>query len=219
MRNNSWLITVIFIVLTLLVFGFGGAFKFVNSPPGSLDGYILIVSFMGLFATFGGAYMGAKVSGEYSIKSFEKQIEWQNNDYKIKSESKKNILLNNLSRDIKKSNIGETLILITFLNKWDNQTYFTLEDIEIFEKARDVLDGFTLEDMFFYLSETSKNEVFSYIHLLDNIITINTSLKVISNIELPEENKIIDKLFNQLKKYLNDLSIEIKLQNKDIEKK
>ncbi|GEM_PF-6203200 len=217
MRNNSWLITVIFIVLTLLVFGFGGAFKFVNSPPGSLDGYILIVSFMGLFATFGGAYMGAKVSGEYSIKSIEKQIEWQNNDYKIKSESKKNILLNNLSRDIKKSNIGETLILITFLKKWDNQTYFTLKDIEIFEKARDVLDDFTLEDMFFYLSETSKDEVISYIHLLDNIITINTNLMVISNIELPEENNIIKKLFNQLEKYLNDLSIKIKLQNKDIE--
>jgi len=216
-RNNSWLITVIFIVLTLLVFGFGGAFKFVNSPPGSLDGYILIVSFMGLFATFGGAYMGAKVSGEYSIKSIEKQIEWQNNDYKIKSESKKNILLNNLSRDIKKSNIGETLILITFLKKWDNQTYFTLKDIEIFEKARDVLDDFTLEDMFFYLSETSKDEVISYIHLLDNIITINTNLMVISNIELPEENNIIKKLFNQLEKYLNDLSIKIKLQNKDIE--
>ncbi len=80
MRNNSWLITVIFIVLTLLVFGFGGAFKFVNSPPGSLDGYILIVSFIGLFATLGGAYMGAKVSGEYSLKAVKEQFELQRKD-------------------------------------------------------------------------------------------------------------------------------------------
>ncbi|WP_415409859.1 hypothetical protein [Staphylococcus agnetis] len=41
----------------------------------SLNLYMLVISFISLFATFGGAYFGAKISGEYTIKAAYKQIE------------------------------------------------------------------------------------------------------------------------------------------------
>ncbi|WP_086429291.1 hypothetical protein [Staphylococcus cornubiensis] len=51
-------------------------FLFSNiDPANKLEGYLVAISFIGIFATFGGAYLGAKISGEYAIKVQSKERE------------------------------------------------------------------------------------------------------------------------------------------------
>ncbi|PCF37861.1 hypothetical protein [Staphylococcus delphini] len=44
-------------------------------PANKLEGYLVAISFIGIFTTFGGAYLGAKISGEYAIKVQSKERE------------------------------------------------------------------------------------------------------------------------------------------------
>ncbi|MEK4757672.1 hypothetical protein [Macrococcoides caseolyticum] len=202
MRNNSWLITVIFIVLTLLVFGFGGAFKFVNSPPGSLDGYILIVSFMGLFATFGGAYMGAKVSGEYSLKAVKEQFELQRKDDNRKAELKKNIVFDKAILSINNTNLSHVIVTINLIKHLGNHIIFTTNQIEYLKDSQILLDDLMNDLSFYYLSSKSKKEVQELYELLGKIISSYDNLQKLIN--LPSEtnekdNKHISNSLDYLK--------------------
>ncbi|HDE4337210.1 TPA: hypothetical protein PDW96_000779 [Staphylococcus aureus] len=44
-------------------------------PNHSITGYSIAISFVGVFATFGGAYLGAKISGENALKIANRDIE------------------------------------------------------------------------------------------------------------------------------------------------
>lgn len=41
------------------------------------DSLSIVIAFIGIFATFGGAYLGAKISGQYTLKSIEEQYKKQ----------------------------------------------------------------------------------------------------------------------------------------------
>ncbi|OAO18535.1 hypothetical protein [Mammaliicoccus lentus] len=59
------------------VFAFVLFFGFILSnidPDNKIEAYTLAISFVGIFATFGGAYLGALTSGKYSLKVVEKQM-------------------------------------------------------------------------------------------------------------------------------------------------
>lgn len=64
------LITILFIFI-LFIFAFILSVGYVLSnidPKNKLQGYTIAISFVGIFATFGGAYLGAKISGENATK-------------------------------------------------------------------------------------------------------------------------------------------------------
>ena len=64
------LITILFIFI-LFIFAFILSVGYVLSnidPKNKLQGYTIAISFVGIFATFGGAYLGAKISGENASK-------------------------------------------------------------------------------------------------------------------------------------------------------
>ncbi|WP_239762229.1 hypothetical protein [Mammaliicoccus sp. I-M35] len=66
----------LFFIIVLGVIGFILFFGFVLSnidPDNKLEAYTLAISFVGIFATFGGAYLGAKVSGENASKLAKKE--------------------------------------------------------------------------------------------------------------------------------------------------
>ncbi|MES3642360.1 hypothetical protein ABFV69_11485 [Staphylococcus saprophyticus] len=70
------LITILFIFI-LFIFAFILSVGYVLSnidPKNKLQGYTIAISFVGIFATFGGAYLGAKISGENASKLSKKRI-------------------------------------------------------------------------------------------------------------------------------------------------
>ncbi|MDT0704062.1 hypothetical protein RM652_13110 [Mammaliicoccus sciuri] len=77
------------IITAMVVIAFILFFGFVLSnidPDNKLEAYTLAISFVGIFTTFGGAYLGAKIAGNQSNKLFEKQI-------KIQSDKDRNKLI------------------------------------------------------------------------------------------------------------------------------
>lgn len=69
------LITILFIFI-LFIFAFILSVGYVLSnidPKNKLQGYAIAISFIGIFATFSGAYLGAKISGENASKLAKKE--------------------------------------------------------------------------------------------------------------------------------------------------
>ena len=66
------IIFIIILAIISFVFVVGYIISYVD-PKHSITGYSIAISFVGVFATFGGAYLGAKVSGDNSRKLYEYQ--------------------------------------------------------------------------------------------------------------------------------------------------
>ncbi|RTX74374.1 hypothetical protein CD117_02920 [Mammaliicoccus sciuri] len=70
-----------FVITALLgIVAFILFFGFVLSnidPDNKLEAYTLAISFVGIFATFGGAYLGAKIAGENALNLKEKEIKYE----------------------------------------------------------------------------------------------------------------------------------------------
>ncbi|MGY3481468.1 YrzE family protein [Staphylococcus cohnii] len=64
-------------VIGLMIFAFIFTIGYILSnidPENKLEGYTIAISFIGIFATFGGAYLGAKISGENASKIAKNQM-------------------------------------------------------------------------------------------------------------------------------------------------
>lgn len=75
-------------VICLMIFTFIFTVGYILSnidPENKLEGYTIAISFIGIFATFGGAYLGALIAGKYSLRTVEKQFinERKNNLNKV----------------------------------------------------------------------------------------------------------------------------------------
>lgn len=70
-----------FVIIALLgIVAFILFFGFVLSnidPNNKLEAYTLAISFVGIFATFGGAYLGAKIAGDNAIKIHKENLKAQ----------------------------------------------------------------------------------------------------------------------------------------------
>ncbi|MFK5675420.1 hypothetical protein JTZ62_05275 [Mammaliicoccus sciuri] len=86
-----------FVIIALLgIVAFIIFFGFVLSnidPNNKLEAYTLAISFVGVFATFGGAYLGARLAGEYTLETVKKQNEYSQNRKNIKIKNKATIAL------------------------------------------------------------------------------------------------------------------------------
>lgn len=63
-------------VICLMIFAFIFTVGYILSnigPENKLEGYTIAISFIGIFATFGGAYLGAKISANNALKIVEKE--------------------------------------------------------------------------------------------------------------------------------------------------
>ncbi|UQW81387.1 hypothetical protein [Staphylococcus edaphicus] len=78
------LITIVFIGL-LFIFTFIFSVGYVLSnidPKNKLQGYTIAISFIGIFATFGGAYLGAKISADNA--RYLEELKRKKRDYRTK---------------------------------------------------------------------------------------------------------------------------------------
>lgn len=76
--NIFAMIFFIFCISIILVVSYGNAMDLILEKN-HLEAYTLIVAIIGLFATFGGAYLGAKMSGDATLEATQKQIDHQIN--------------------------------------------------------------------------------------------------------------------------------------------
>lgn len=127
------LITILFIFI-LFIFAFILSVGYVLSnidPKNKLQGYTIAISFVGIFATFGGAYLGAKISGENASKL-----------------AKRESMINDLNRTMESNNkvlgsfntIGLKRNLDFYLNKNDLKNTFDVNNF--------IINFFDFKEMF-----------------------------------------------------------------------
>lgn len=116
MTKKKWFVF-IFITILLIVF-----YCIISILKGIeyTDKITICISFTGLFATFGGAYLGAKISGDNARKNMEIQLKAQ------KAENKKSEVFNRkrLNVEMKNNRLNDYL---TQLNEYDS----ILQKIEV----------------------------------------------------------------------------------------
>lgn len=77
-RLDGKTVIIIIGVISLMIFAFIFTVGYILSnidPENKLEGYTIAISFIGIFATFGGAYLGAKIAGDNASKLLEKEYE------------------------------------------------------------------------------------------------------------------------------------------------
>ncbi|MEX6218651.1 hypothetical protein [Mammaliicoccus sciuri] len=80
MHKESLRITIVLIVVSMIaILSFGLVIGQLVEKEYIYETLVIVISFVGIFATFGGAYLGAKIAGNQSNKLFEKQIKIQSN--------------------------------------------------------------------------------------------------------------------------------------------
>lgn len=152
---------IIFTLVSLILFVFGIyylhlTFKDINKT----DRIDIYISFIGIFATFGGAYLGAKISGIYTIKSL-----------KITEDNKKKIN-NKRSIGLKKELISVTKLALDKARPQDGTGMFVFEENE-YIKIRDIyidrineslkrISDFKMSENYYYLNNKDISD-------LDNI--------------------------------------------------
>lgn len=153
---NIVLIIILAIISFVLVVGY-----IISSvdPNHSVEGYSIAISFLGIFSTFAGAYIGAKISGDNALKIANRDIE--TSEFKIslflsKAESKYLSLKDQI--ELEKGN-EEFVDLQKFLDKYKNATdnYYKLLQRDI-ERIIRYINIVIEDDNFYYIAKELNSE-------------------------------------------------------------
>ena len=122
-------------VIGLMIFAFIFTIGYILSnidPENKLEGYTIAISFIGIFATFGGAYLGAKIAGDNARNIYEKQ----------KNEKKQELITNiKMIKVLKHSNNVKESRLLLYVAPKDNRSYDEIMSSGIME-ILDLIDGY-----------------------------------------------------------------------------
>lgn len=198
---------IIFTLVSLILFVFGIyylhlTFKDINK----IDRIDIYISFIGIFATFGGAYLGAKISGIYTIKSL-----------KITEANKKKIN-NKRSIGLKKELISVTKLALDKARPQDGTGMFVFEENE-YIKIRDIyidrineslkrISDFKMSENYYYLNNKDISDLDNIYFLISNLIftieDLNNRIDEGQNENYPEFKvtkkeyfKLLDRLYKE----------------------
>lgn len=198
---------IIFTLVSLILFVFGIyylhlTFKDINKT----DRIDIYISFIGIFATFGGAYLGAKISGLYTIKSL-----------KITEANKKKIN-NKRSIGLKKELISVTKLALDKARPQDGTGMFVFEENE-YIKIRDIyidrineslkrISDFKMSENYYYLNNKDISDLDNIYFLISNLIftieDLNNRIDEGQNENYPEFKvtkkeyfKLLDRLYKE----------------------
>ncbi|AGZ24765.1 hypothetical protein STP1_0454 [Staphylococcus pasteuri SP1] len=200
------LIIIFIIILAIISFVFvvGYIISYVD-PKHSITGYSIAISFVGVFATFGGAYLGAKVSGDNSRKLYEYQKNEKNKQIINKLEIAASI---KMIKVLNHSNIAKESRLNLYVAPEDNRTYDEIMSSGIMETL-DLIDGYAnpiielLEDREIY--EGSPNLYRSLLKMFNECNRMNYH---INQIDIKDKSGRLPEDFNNLSEderdYLQD---------------
>ena len=190
------LIIIFIIILAIISFVFvvGYIISYVD-PKHSITGYSIAISFVGVFATFGGAYLGAKVSGDNSRKLYEYQKNEKNKQIINKLEIAASI---KMIKVLNHSNIAKESRLNLYVAPEDNRTYDEIMSSGIMETL-DLIDGYAnpiielLEDREIY--EGSPNLYRSLLKMFNECNRMNYH---INQIDIKDKSGRLPEDFNNL---------------------
>ena len=198
---------IIFTLVSLILFVFGIyylhlTFKDINKT----DRIDIYISFIGIFATFSGAYLGAKISGIYTIKSL-----------KITEANKKKIN-NKRSIGLKKELISVTKLALDKARPQDGTGMFVFEENE-YIKIRDIyidrineslkrISDFKMSENYYYLNNKDISDLDNIYFLISNLIftieDLNNKIDEGQNENYPEFKetkkeyfKLLDRLYKE----------------------
>lgn len=186
------LITIVFIGL-LFIFAFIFSVGYVLSnidPKNKLQGYTIAISFIGIFATFGGAYLGAKISGENASKLAKRES--MINDLNRTMESNNKVLENFKIKGLKRA-------LDMYTNKSDLENTFDVNNF--------IINYFVFKEMFRHFK--MNNDFESTFPLL------SYDFKELET-RIDDLGKELWKYNNQINRFLNNLIKEYGYSNHTI---
>ncbi|MDW4183051.1 hypothetical protein [Staphylococcus saprophyticus] len=128
-------------VISLMIFAFIFTVGYILSnidPKNKLEGYTIAISFIGIFATFGGAYLGAKIAGDNARNIYEKQKNEKKQELITKIELITNI---KMIKVLKHSNNVKESRLLLYVAPKDNRSYDEIMSSGIME-ILDLIDGY-----------------------------------------------------------------------------
>ena len=205
MNNNKYIL----ICITTLIFSFALIFfTTMNSNIPAFDDrkieFILMI--IGSLATFGGALLGAKLSGEYAIRTVEKRQEIESGNYKKQAEYILTSYYNQAIRLIqtmreqdlgkpKPVKLGQEDVLYlggTFREAEYKQldTYRLTKLNKMVEK----LNEFRLSNGFFYLEDNDIRKIDELAELLGNVADLFINLNQMKEKNIAEGNPEFDRL-------------------------
>ena len=134
MTKKKWFVFILITILLIVFYYIVAILKGIEYK----DKITICISFTGLFATFGGAYLGAKVSGDNSRKLYEYQKNEKNKQVINKLEIIANI---KMIKVLNHSNIAKESRLKLYIAPEDNRTYDEIMSSGIMETL-DLIDGY-----------------------------------------------------------------------------
>lgn len=87
LKNILFIAFIFIFAIIVFVFSIGYIIRSVD-PEHSVEGYTIAISFVGIFATFGGAYLGALIAGKYTLKAVENQDKIKQDSVNLKIKNK-----------------------------------------------------------------------------------------------------------------------------------
>lgn len=174
-KENLRTIIVIIVVSMIAILSFGLVIGQMVEKEYIYETLMIIISFVGVFATFGGAYLGALIAGKYTLKTVH-----MNEDIKRVINEKKALqlmenLINTTKEMLDRARPQDASGLIQFQElEYKPLNEFYIKEIE---KNLKNINDFRLSDNYFYLSNESMDsleELYSTVYKLTlNINDLN----------------------------------------------
>lgn len=120
-KTKIFIVIVAFMFIFAFIFTVGYVLSNID-PKNKLQGYTIAISYIGIFATFGGAYLGARISGENASKLAKRES--MINDLNQTKESNNEVLENFNIKGLKRK-------LDFYLNKNDLENTFDVNNFII----------------------------------------------------------------------------------------
>ncbi|WP_239719999.1 MULTISPECIES: hypothetical protein [unclassified Mammaliicoccus] len=137
-KENLRTVLVIIVVSMIAILSFGLVIGQLVDSENLYKTLIIIISFVGIFATFGGAYLGAKIAGDNARDLYEHQKNQKNYEEKSKVELLTSIKLIEL---LNHSKIFENDIELLYVEENDKRDFKEITEKSV-TNINDLIDGY-----------------------------------------------------------------------------
>ncbi|MCQ9279781.1 hypothetical protein NQ031_10315 [Staphylococcus borealis] len=177
--------------------------NFIFTKESKINQITIYISYSGIFATFGGAYLGAKISGQYTMKALNI------------SENNKKYVNKKRAIGLKKELINVTKTALDNARPQDGSGMFTFEEnhyirirdnyIESINKSLNNISDFKMSENYYYLDNEDINELDNIYTLLSKLVASIEDLNSRKDEGQNENNIEFRVIKNQFFNYLDEL--------------
>ncbi|MEB7768516.1 hypothetical protein [Mammaliicoccus sciuri] len=174
MKDKVQFVLIVLLGIVAFILFFGFVLSNID-PNNKLEAYTLAISFVGIFATFGGAYLGALIAGKYTLKTLKlsEDIKREINEEKATQLMENLISITKDMLDRARPQDASGLLLFKE-RKYKPLNEFYIKEIE---KNLEYINDFRLSDNYYYLTKDimySLEELYSIVFKLTlNINDLN----------------------------------------------